>query len=469
MSIHLQTVKIEGVDYFQISQLEIYHAVNDYARATVRLIVDEDTAEKFLAKADTDQIKISAKDNDKDVVLFVGVITNLSLEVSLGRSKMTLELRDSSYLLDLKRVRRSFQKIDAKYEEILKTEVEDAKGKIQFKVTDKAIEKIILQLNETPWQFIRRMASQFSACIFTDLTAPAPLVTIGLPDAKDSVELVGGKISYKFDDAQFNFLTANPDLLAKGTKIVAEDFYSVTVGGNFPYLSLGDAVKWNKKDYRVKQFSAQFVDSVLFTNYTLVGKTAFFVPIIEQKNIRGRIFRAQVKKVEKEKIQAHLIDIDKKYDDASTTWFPFATPYSSADGSGWYVMPEVDDYARIIFPSEDTSDAFASSSINSAPLKKPHNKSLKAPGGRELLLTDEGVEIIAEHQKTFIKLDKSKGISVVSSKDITIHADGNISFDANGKIQMVAQKEIAAQSGQSHVKILSNQIDMGGNNIIVGE
>ena len=34
---------------------------------------------------------------------------------------------------------------------------------------------------------------------------------------------------------------------------------------------------------------------------------------------------------------------------------------------------------------------------------------------------------------------------------------------------MVAQKEIDAQSGQSHVKILNNQIDMGGNNIIVGE
>ena len=156
MSIHLQTVKIEGVDYLQISQIEIHHAVNDYARATVRLVVDEKKAQKFLEQSDTDQIKISAKDNKKDVVLFVGFITNLSLEVSLGRNKLTLELCDSSYLLDLKRVHCSFQKLDAKYEEILKTEVADAKGKIQLKVTDKAIEKLILQLNETTWQFIKR-------------------------------------------------------------------------------------------------------------------------------------------------------------------------------------------------------------------------------------------------------------------------------------------------------------------------
>ncbi len=85
------------------------------------------------------------------------------------------------------------------------------------------------------------------------------------------------------------------------------------------------------------------------------------------------------------------------------------------------------------------------------------------------MLTDKGVEIIAEHQKTFIQLDKDKGINIVSAKDIVINADGNVSFEAKGKIQMVSQKEITAQSGQSHVKILSNQIDMGGSNIIVGE
>ena len=132
-------------------------------------------------------------------------------------------------------------------------------------------------------------------------------------------------------------------------------------------------------------------------------------------------------------------------------------------------MPEVDDYVRILFPSIDTADAFAMSSINTAPLKDPKNKSFKAPGGREILLTEKSVEIIADHQKTFILIDKDKGVNIVSAKDIILNADGNINFDAKGKIQIVSGKEIDAQSGQSHVKILSNQIGMGGSNIIVGE
>ena len=467
-AVGMHDIKIEGVEFLKLLQLEISHSANEYARARLSLMVDDKKGKAFFEKANADKIKISANVNKKDKVLFQGYISNLSLRTTIDENILTIDLLDAACKLDWKRSTQSFQKLTDKFADILKKSVTEDGAKINFKVTDKAIEKLIVRLNETSWQFIKRMASQFNAAVFTDITAEKPLLTIGLPESKQTVELDSVQVVYNFDDATFQFINANENLKVKGAKIVSEDFSSVSVDNVYQYLNLADTVKLNKKEYRVKSLSMRFVDNVLTASYTLVGKTAFFVPIEVQKNIYGRVFRAQVKKVEKDKIQAHLIDVDEKYEEG-TTWFPFATAYSSADGSGWYVMPEVDDYVRILFPSIDTADAFALSSINTAPLKEPKNKSLKAPGGREILLTDKGVEIIAEHQKTFIQLDKDKGINIVSAKDIQINADGNVSFDAKGKIQMVSQKEITAQSGQSHVKILSNQIDMGGSNIIVGE
>ncbi|MBR5913084.1 MAG: hypothetical protein IKZ58_01795 [Selenomonadaceae bacterium] len=467
-AISIRDIKIEGVEFQQLMQLEINHAVNEYANARLTLIMEDKEGENFLKQADADKIKISAKVDNKDTVLFQGYVSNVSFQPTVDYNLLTIDLYDASYLLNWKRATQSFQKLEDKYEDILKKTVTEEGATVQLKVTDKAIEKMIIRLNETSWQFIKRMASQFNASIFTDITAEKPMVTIGLPDSKKTVEITAKQVSYNFDDATFQFFNANETLKAKDTKIINEDFASVSVDGLYEYLNIADTVKLNEKEYIVKSLNMRFVDTVLVASYNLVGKTAFFVPIETQQNIYGRVFRAQVKKVEKDKVQAHLIDVDEKYEEG-TTWFPFATAYSSADGSGWYVMPEVDDYVRILFPSVDTSDAFALSSINTAPLKEPKNKSLKAPGGREILLTDKGVEIIAEHQKTFILLDKDKGINIVSAKDIVINADGNVSFDAKGKIQMVSQKEIAAQSGQSHMKILSNQIDMGGSNIIVGE
>ncbi len=467
-AVALHDIKITGVDFLQIRQIEINHTANEYARARLTLQVDDKKGKKFLEQANADKIKISAKINKKDTVLFQGYISHLSLRTTIDETILTVDLLDAACLLNLKYETCSFQKLTDKYEEVLKTAVKDSGGKVNLKVTDKSIEKMIVRLNETSWQFIKRMASHFNAMVFTDITAEKPLVTVGLPESKQTIELDAVQVTYNFNDETFQFINSNETLKAKGAKVISEDFASVNVGDVFQYLNIADTVKLNKKEYFVKSLSFRLVDYILIANYTLVGKTAFFVPISAQKNIYGRVFRAQVKKVEKDKIQAHLIDVDEKYTEG-TTWFPFATAYSSADGSGWYVMPEVDDYVRILFPSIDTSDAFALSSINTAPLKEPKNKSLKAPGGREILLTDKGVEIIAEHQKTFIQLDKDKGINIVSAKDIVINADGNVSFDAKGKIQMVSQKEITAQSGQSHMKILSNQIDMGGSNIIVGE
>ncbi len=131
-------------------------------------------------------------------------------------------------------------------------------------------------------------------------------------------------------------------------------------------------------------------------------------------------------------------------------------------------MPEKGDYVRVLFPTSQEADAYVSSAINTAPVEKVRNKSFKAPGGKELLLTDTGVEIICEHQKIFVKLEKGKGISLVSSKDIDVSADGDISLNAKGAVQILAKSGIELQAGGSHLKITGTQIDMGGNSIQLG-
>ena len=460
--ITLQDLKIEGLTDFKMEylrELTINHRVGQFA--TAQLILLPDTLDK---KTFTEDLTITIKFADK--IVFYGVLANYSITLQ----NVTLNFADTSCLLNTVEKSCSFQNLSEKYSKILEETMKssETKGKINLNAEDKAIESLKLRINETAWEFINRMSSELSAMIFTDLTAKTPLINVGLPAPKKTITVKEIKPIYNYDAMTFAKFKANPKKFAEGVKFINEDFCTLVLTIN-DWLNLGDCVKIDDKEYFVKSLNGYFVETIFMTTYELVSKNAFAVPIIKPINLVGRVLRAQVKKVEKDKIQCHLIDIDEKFDSNSTTWFTFATPYSSSDGSGWYVMPEVDDYVRILIADEDLKNAFALSSINTAPLKDPKNKSFKAPGGREILLTDKGVEIIADHQKTFIMLDKSGGISIVSSKNIEVHADGNINFDAKGKIQIVSQKEIAIQSGQSHVKLLSNQIAMGGGNIIVGE
>ena len=110
-----------------------------------------------------------------------------------------------------------------------------------------------------------------------------------------------------------------------------------------------------------------------------------------------------------------------------------------------------------------------SSAVNSAPLEKVRDKSFKAPGGKEILLTDNGVEIIADHQKVFVKLDKDKGIHLVSSKNIAVSADGDLELNAKGKVEILAGSNIELKAGSGKLQVSGSQVSMTGNAIKLGD
>ena len=71
-AVALHDIKITGVEFLQIRQIEINHVANEFARARLILQVDDKKGKKFLEQANADKIKISAKINKKDTVLFQG-------------------------------------------------------------------------------------------------------------------------------------------------------------------------------------------------------------------------------------------------------------------------------------------------------------------------------------------------------------------------------------------------------------
>ena len=85
--------------------------------------VDDKKGKKFLEQANADKVKISAKINKKDTVLFQGYISNLSLRTTIDENILTVDLLDAAYKLNWKRETCSFQKLTDKYEEVLKSAV----------------------------------------------------------------------------------------------------------------------------------------------------------------------------------------------------------------------------------------------------------------------------------------------------------------------------------------------------------
>ena len=113
-------------------------------------------------------------------MLFRGYITQIRLDTKAGYGELSVELADTSYLLDIWRQNKTYQNLGKSYGDILNDAYHGA-GKAVVNVTDQPIGAFILQMDETNWDFSKRMASRFNVPIFSNLVAEKPMVSLGVP------------------------------------------------------------------------------------------------------------------------------------------------------------------------------------------------------------------------------------------------------------------------------------------------
>ena len=465
MSLIHENVITEGIPLKKLLTLEIVHEPNEHGKVCLTGEAEIPVMKRFMERETEHAITIKSVMKAKEVVLFLGYITNIRMETKGDYGVVSVELEDSSYLLDIRRQNKTYQNLGKSYGDILRDAYNGA-GLVVVNVTDQPIGKFILQMDETNWDFSKRMASRFNVPLFSNLTAEKPLVSLGLPPGKQVAELSPSSIDYTANSGRYRDVTAND--MTEGHTAVAQDFSGMCVD-SYDYAYLGDIVKVNGTDYYVRSVHARLVDGLMLMTYELTGRNGFVAPFVRNINCAGRVLTAQVKAVKRDTIQAFFFQIDSEYDSSSTTWFPYSTAYSSSDGSGWYVMPEVGDFVRILCPSNHEEEAFAASAVNTSPPASTRNKSFRAPGGKELLLTYDGISMICNHQNIFIDLSQDNGVSIISSQPVHISSDKCVNIEAVESVHITAGKQILLQSGTSHVKLTEKQITFGGESVIVGE
>lgn len=226
----------------------------------------------------------------------------------------------------------------------------------------------------------------------------------------------------------------------------------------------------NGKSARIKGVSAVLTDGILHISYELMQSNGSMAGIAVPKTVSkasGKMMKGTVKAVNMDKVQVHVTDIDKEYDGGGDWWFPFSTAYSSSDGSGWYCMPEVGDEVRVFFPSGQEGEAFAASSVFSCPPQNPHHKSWKAPGGKEILLTDEGMYIIAKSGKIYINLTDEKGVEIYSDKEISIMSDTKVSISAASEVDIVASNEIIIGTEEAYIDLNKSSAVLAASEVLI--
>lgn len=421
-----EAIYVPGLNFLSIYTLKIVENANSHATAVIAGAVEAKEAKKYYKEVhENERIDIKYRANGSNKILFSGVLRNITLDTK-DNCVIKLELISLSYLLDISREKRTYQQIGKNISEIMKQAAGSRAG-IFFNGNNKVTEAMVVQYNETAWEFILRMAAFCGEPVFPNVNYTYPSVTIGSRGSGSSQ----GRVTAKGTAQSYN----SRSIVYAGTKM----------GG-----------------YLVSNTTITLEKSELKTLYRCSAKGAIVPARVYPPIYVGKVVNGTVKAVDIDKVQVHITDIDENYDEQSNTWFPYSAAYSSTENeAGIYCMPMEGDPVRVFLPSEELKDAFVAGSVTSRLIcSEPENKVFTSPYGMTVLFTKEGMRLTAGDNKVYINLTKDNGIMIRSNKNIAMIARGNINAAAaEGNIILQSDKEITIGTDNSKVTLIKEAAD----------
>lgn len=455
-TITYENIHVNGIPFQRILHLRISHAPNAHGRAEIRGLIPREQARRLAEQTDeTTGIEITTDAKEQPQCLFYGVVSMMNIGQQSEYAVLDLVAETTSSRLSAKQNSRTFQNTGKTYGQIL-NQVLEGRGTVSVMVTDRPIGSMIMQCDETDWEFIIRMASQLRVPAFSNIIARTPQIYIGLPPSSRTKEIE--TLTYDYAKSNSEYQTA--------AEAMPEDFSSDTIK-SYDYFYLGDTVLFEGRSLQIKTVDAVLTDGILECTYSMGLKTSFQAVPITNSHASGRMMTGTVTAVMADKVQVFLNSVDSQEDSSSNWWFPYSTAYSSADGSGWYSMPAVGDEVRVFFPSGNEADAFAASSVAKNVREKVTDKCWSGLNGKQILMTEEGLVITGKEGKLYIKLSDAKGIEIISDMDINITSATKVNIQGGEEVKIIAENEVLVGTATSYLDIRKEGITASAENIIL--
>lgn len=357
MAYGVHELELTGLKVKTILSVHIIHKPGEHGTMELTADMGEKNMDIPIQETGSGQpVVLSAIKNGKKLPLFCGVITRL-VSQSMGRScQVQMIARTWSYQMDIKKKSRSFQDTSMTYGNLVSQIVGEYPGaECQVLFGDVALGEIAVQYQETDWQFLKRVLSSLhvpivcseireNMCVYAGVAQiPAQMNVISVEDAwKDMDEYAYWK--------EMGEGTADADFIC----------YRLQLDNGVPLYS---NLAFRGRNLAVGEVEYLTLGSTVYQFILLRSKQGILQKPIYPMQLVGTAFDGTVQEVQGENMKIHL-RIDDEYPGDDCYWFPFSTPSSSPDGSGWYCMPEIGDQVRVYFPSKKTGDVIAISAVS---------------------------------------------------------------------------------------------------------
>ena len=440
-----QIIQVSPFNFLSIMEYHSSLSLNEHGIATIKGFIKSDKEKQYLQLMSenvwTEIFK--SDDNGGTSMLFCGIALEGRIKTYGDIKELTLKVITGSYLMDNGEHIRSFENEDETNGQVLKyltSNYTDSNVVVNSKY-DIKLGRYLCQYKETDWQLVKRIASNCSAVIIPNYMNKGVRYFFGLPDQVGCKAINDNEYIIKKDDGTTCYTVKRQEM-----------------------YNLGERLYFQGRKGIVTKIRGEMEGNELYHYYELTEESGIRSKQIYNEKLVGVSLKATVVGVETDKVQ--LVILEDEYRTNVKKGYPYATVYSSPDGTGWYCMPEQGDSVRLYFPSYIEDEAFVMNAMhvessNASERINPDYKSIMNKYGKEILITPSSL-VFTNNAGMTVELSDNKGVLIVSDKQIEIKSEDEITLmSTQGKIDMAAQKEIILQQGNTSM-VLSEKLRMQG-------
>ncbi len=421
-----------------IVEMKVEQSLNQHASMYLKGIIPKESGDSGVM--DTDDSTVITV-SDQDGVIFGGLVQDI--RASFEGQVYYLEVWAVSFSIkaDTDVISRSFQDAGMNYQQIGDLMAGENELSMSMEASPLSIHNLLLQYQETNWEFLKRIASHNHSVLLPSVEEPK--FYFGIPKGNDK----GSLLSYRFSVGK-NIRRYRRHFGA-GVDVSSEDSLEYIVHADDSVLAIGDTVDYGGTALFVREARIHLADAVLTCRYVLCPENGLKVPAVSNPHITGLTLAGQVLEVNQDTVKV-ILCVDESQDSATAYAFPYMTPYSAENHTGLYLMPETGDVVNIQFPTEDESLAVALTSYRQADSDKtgdPNVKYLRTPHDNEIKISEDEILITAKTGGLYIKLNQDNGIEVFSQHGITVNTLSSIDMMAAGHISLSAGTNIILNAG----------------------
>lgn len=410
---------------------------------------DDDEIVQRCAKEEAICIK-GIDENGEAQTFFKGIVRDISCQNIGGLRKLTIEAVSRSWLLDTEEHTRTFQ-----YEEQTYKEVADfikEKNQAAFVYTrgiDEKTGEIIVQYEETDWNFLKRIASQINTVIVADIENDNIALCFGIP--KKTVSYQAASPTY---DCKKNLLHYT-DMIKNHVEKYTEQDATSHFFEEREYWELCAPVSFLGQSLYVYKVISTYDGKELVHTYELRTQNGFKTKRQNNHKLPGCSLKGKVIDVTNNFVKVHCA-VDAAQAVPMAKWFEYSTVYSHPNGTGWYCMPEIGDAVRISFPNEWERTGYAISAVHLSQTNQrridPNIKTLCTIHDKEIEFTPKTIRLTNNRGLTVL-LDDELGISLFSSKDIQMHSMKDIRITGMKTVEIHGMEGVEIKQRRNRISI----------------